>query len=459
MLRTHLENNIDQYHLLRDKDTLLLGLSGGGDSVCLFHLLVELKKTRFYKLVAVHLNHGLRREADEEEKFVISLCARNHVQLICRTVDIAKLARQQKANLEETARQERYRLFHEIKEQTGASAIVLAHHRNDQNETVLHHLIRGAALKGLGGMDFLRGDIVRPLLDVSKEEILDYLENHGHEWKEDASNADTVYTRNLLRHEVFPLLRTINPQIDAHLYQTSRLLHYDEMALQALATDWMHKVVSFDGKLGCKLSYMDWSAAPVSFRLRLAQHVYRKMKGQALEKKYGFLLLKALEKGQEIVFPGGIFARVTQNQVVFGSKDREVRPYVCRLPIPGEIHLPMGLSVRATKQIVSAERPDSSEEGWSFYADARFIGDEVMIRNRNTHDAYHPYGLLGKKDVKKIFSEWGLGPHASLHLPVFCLTGGEILYALHGRVNQAFALHGESQEMVLFNISSYVESE
>lgn len=208
---------------------VLAGVSGGADSVALLYLLVRQGK----RVCAVHVNHGLRgADSDEDECFVRSLCAKWQVPL--RVYHAQPPARAS----ENWAREARYAYFRQAMAETGAEALVLAHHRDDQAETLLLHLLRGAGLTGLGGMaedttvDGMR--ILRPLLAYSRQELHELLAGVGQCWREDASNSDPRYLRNALRAQALPLLERLVPGAAERLATTAKLLRADEAVLSGL---------------------------------------------------------------------------------------------------------------------------------------------------------------------------------------------------------------------------------
>ncbi len=213
---------------------LLIGLSGGADSVALLHLLLDAGA----EVAAVHVNHGLRgADSDGDEVFVRELCEGLHVPLL-----IYRACPPENPG-ENWAREVRYGFFREALRATGAHALVLAHHRDDQAETLLLHLLRGAGLTGLTGMaadaqrDGMR--ILRPLLSYSREELRAYLKEKNQPWREDASNGDARYLRNALRNELLPLMEQLAPGAAARIAQTAALLQEDEAVMTALTADFL----------------------------------------------------------------------------------------------------------------------------------------------------------------------------------------------------------------------------
>ena len=221
-------------------DRLLCGVSGGADSVALLRLLLDAGKD----VTAVHVNHGLRGDAsDGDEAFVRSLCRRLNVPLL------AYRAEPPEAPGEDWARRARYGFFRQAAEETGVKAIALAHHRDDQAETLLMHLLRGSGLSGLTGMaedsqaDGLR--LLRPLLGLSRQALREWLLSIGQDWREDGSNADPRYLRNALRVDILPRLEALIPGASGRLAATAGLLREDDEALNALAQRFLER---YDGR-------------------------------------------------------------------------------------------------------------------------------------------------------------------------------------------------------------------
>ncbi|MDL2225716.1 tRNA lysidine(34) synthetase TilS [Eubacteriales bacterium OttesenSCG-928-M02] len=227
-LYNHMKNSLAA-GLVLPGEHVLCALSGGADSVALLHLLHGVKEEMGFSLSAAHYHHGLRRAADGDAAFVEELCKGLGVPL---TIGYGKVA-EEKGNrtLEEAARAHRYGFLEETMAAVGADKIAVAHHQRDQAETVLMHLIRGTGTRGLRGMDRMRGDIIRPLLDVDKAEITAFLQEEGIGYREDETNADKGYTRNRIRLELLPLLQEYNPRIEEALCRTARAVAEDEAYL------------------------------------------------------------------------------------------------------------------------------------------------------------------------------------------------------------------------------------
>ena len=213
-IRDYIRNN----GLLKEGADVIVGLSGGADSTALLLVLMRLG----YHVRAVHCNFHLRgKESDRDQAFVTDLCSKLGVQLTVCSYDTKSYAKQKGISIEMAARELRYADFERILKETGASAVCIAHHRDDSVETVLLNLIRGTGIKGLTGIKPRNGNIIRPLLCVSRQEIEDWLHSQNQQYITDSTNLETDYTRNKIRLQLLPLMRTINPDADSAVTETA----------------------------------------------------------------------------------------------------------------------------------------------------------------------------------------------------------------------------------------------
>jgi len=224
-----LAQTIKKYSLLKKKDKLLLGVSGGPDSVFMLYQFLGLKKEYKLHLVCLHFNHSLREEADSEEQFIKELCEKEGIKCISEKKDVNKFFKGD--SLEQTARNLRFDFFLKCSRQTKIKKIALAHHKDDLIETVLMRMIRGSGLKGLQGFlpksKFRSLNVIRPLIDITKNDILKWLKDKNMPYCLDKSNFEEKFLRNRIRIKLLPLLKELNPNIIENLSNLSRNISLD----------------------------------------------------------------------------------------------------------------------------------------------------------------------------------------------------------------------------------------
>ena len=226
---------IQKYGLLKEGDKLVVGVSGGPDSMCLLEILLKIKNqscqngpsplaTQFDFVVA-HVNHMIREEAKEDEVFVKNYCEKNHILFFAKSIDVQKIANTNKISTEEAGRNARYSFFDEVMQKVGANKIAIAHNKNDKVETMIMNVLRGCGISGLKGIEPIRGKYIRPLIECEREEIEAYCkENHLHP-KIDKTNFENIYTRNKIRNIVIPYIKEeFNPNIIETMNRLSEIV-------------------------------------------------------------------------------------------------------------------------------------------------------------------------------------------------------------------------------------------
>lgn len=257
------------YHLIAPGDRVLCALSGGADSMYLLCRLLEGAQRGGYQVGAAHYHHGIRSASHQEEEFVRTWCDFRHIPLYVGHGDVPGEATRRGQGVEETARELRYQFLYDTARREGYTLIATGHHAGDNAETVLMHLIRGSGLRGLCGIPPRRGMLIRPMLEVTRQQVEGYLSAHHIPHVEDESNADPAYTRNRVRHGVLPQFTQLNPQAVRHIAQTAAKLREDEELLSALARD-LPGVTVGENRLGVDIPALRAAPRPLAVR-KLAQ--------------------------------------------------------------------------------------------------------------------------------------------------------------------------------------------
>jgi len=268
------KQTIITHDLLRQGNSILVALSGGPDSVALLHILCRLRRSYKLTLGAVYINHNMRpRAAKKEERFCQLLCDELSIPLTIVREDVPALAKKARCGLEETARDIRYAVFDRLAKTYPYDRVALGHHADDQVETILFRLFRGTGPSGMTGMPVKRGKYVRPLLELTRADILAYLKKHSLRWCEDTSNKSLRFRRNWIRHRLLPGLRNnLNPKVDAAILSLARHLLEDEAFLESIVDRTARRMVRMTpgGKIALALKiYRDYS---VALRHRLLRH-------------------------------------------------------------------------------------------------------------------------------------------------------------------------------------------
>ena len=221
---------IKDKNLIQNGDKIVVAVSGGPDSMALVNVL---KNLNFYgfniKIVVAHINHMLRQEADNEQKYVEKYCKLNKIECFVKKVDVSAISLEDKRGVEETARKIRYEFFDEVLGKTNSNKIAIAHNKNDNVETVIMHLFRGTGINGLKGIDIKRDKYIRPLMECSREEIEKYCKDMNLEPKIDKSNFENTYTRNKIRNVLIPMIKEeFNPNIIESITRLSDIVNQQE---------------------------------------------------------------------------------------------------------------------------------------------------------------------------------------------------------------------------------------
>ncbi len=235
---------IKKYNLIKNGDGIVIGVSGGPDSICLLHILNELKQELNFKIYVAHINHMIREEADLETEYVKEFCNKIEVECFIKRIDVVKIATELKRGTEETGRQVRYDFFNEILEKTNSNKIATAHNNNDKAETIIMNILRGSGTTGLKGIEPIRDNkFIRPLIDITREEIEEYCINNNLNPKIDKSNNENIYTRNKIRNVVIPYIKQeFNQNIIKTINRLSEVITEENEYLNKIAQETFNEV-------------------------------------------------------------------------------------------------------------------------------------------------------------------------------------------------------------------------
>lgn len=405
---TKIEQTLQKYSLLKTGETVVVALSGGADSCALLLCLLHLAKNYSLKIIAAHFNHRLRGgESDGDEAFCRSLAQQSG--LIFVTEKMRYLSIPKGRSPEDYFRQERYRFLEQVAVEYRAGKIALGHHINDQAETVLLNLLRGSGLDGLKGFLPMRENkYIRPLMEVSRTEINDFLQAAGVQCREDSSNNNQVYLRNRIRGELIPYLKEkYNPRIEANLARMAEIIRRDDEFLNGCVSNILQSpsIQRKPGEISFAVEYFKTFHAALGYRLLKAL-----LEGLAPnEKGFSFSHIQLLADlamksvtGKEISLPYGLEARRDYDRMVIKLKNKIItNDYEYRITVPGTVDLKeRGLSL-STKRVAADEIDFCRIKGICLDWDK--IKGDLIIRNRRNGDWFEPLGTKGSQKIKKLF--------------------------------------------------------
>ena len=239
-------NTIKKYHLIETGDILVLGVSGGPDSMTMLDILLKVKQANqiSFDFVVAHVNHMIREEAKEDEAYVKNYCMKNNIQFYGKSIDVQKIANTNKISTEEAGRNARYDFFDEVLQNISGNKIAIAHNKNDKVETMMMNALRGCGIQGLKGIEPIRGKYIRPLIECERKEIEDYCKENNMEPRIDKTNFENVYTRNKIRNIVIPYIQQeFNPNIIETMDRLSQLVTEQEAYIQKQVADAYKEIV------------------------------------------------------------------------------------------------------------------------------------------------------------------------------------------------------------------------
>jgi tRNA(Ile)-lysidine synthase len=449
-----------------------IGVSGGADSVALLRLFVELRQVVGIVPCVVHFNHELRGKAsDADEKFVAKLAAQQDLEYFVARENVTGKAKRERANLEDAARRARYAYFERLVKEGRMSRLAVAHTADDQAETVLAHMLRGTGLAGLGGIHPEAGSVFRPLLDVRRAELRDYLRSKRQTWREDATNQDVTRTRARIRKKLLPLLqKDFQPAVVEHLCQLAELAREDNAHLENHA-ELRLSALSQERDAGISIPVRDIALggnrleSTRAVAKRMVRQLVTRVKARAGELSAAHVdavlqLAARGHSGQILQLPGGVEVRRERETLVFRAATPEKRTGVAqefslevKLPAVGE-----ELRLDARSRILSLRVIDCSAEGRETTKDRTVLDRErlslpLILRHWRAGDAMRPAGHRKRHTLARLLNELGQSRWEKEFWPVLT-SAGKVAWALGLPVAEELAVVETSRTGVVITEES-----
>lgn len=427
---------VTKCELLRPDSTIIIGVSGGPDSLALLDYLMKRKEKDNLHIVVAHVDHMFRGEESKQDmEYVINYCKRLGIPCEATQIDVTHYQKENRLGTELAARECRYAFFKQIMRMYNGDYLALGHHGDDQVETILMRLVRGSTMKGYAGMQakrkFAGGMLIRPLLVVTKDEISQYCQNQEIAVRFDSSNTEETYTRNRFRKHILPILKKENPNVHERFQSFSTYIQEDEKYLQELAFENMNKVLKYKEKNKVVLSIPLFESLPMPLQRRGIQLILNYLYNYQLpvtlssvHTEQALCFIKRIHPSGSLDFPAGLKVIRTYEDCSFGFPEDQHLPYSYTLPIPGFVTLPNGDELIAE---ITNSFPASIHSNL-FIGASKDIAGPLTVRSRIEGDRMTVKGMNGTKKIKTIFIEGKVPKLNRVEWPIVCDAKGNILW-------------------------------
>ena len=429
MILNTIKKTISDYGILHDGESVLVGLSGGADSVCLTHALCALRDKLGITVSAAHVNHGIRGdEAERDEEFARNFAKSLGIEFYSIKLDIPDEAKKTGVSEETAGRNARYSFFTDLCQKYGIDKIATAHNKNDNAETIAMNFMRGSTIKGLGGIPRIRGNIIRPLLDVSRDEIERYCAENDLKYVTDSTNLSCDYTRNKVRSMLVPLIeREFNQSFTETVTENAVLASEDSAYIDKTARAEYERIVT-----GGRAEINELLSLDAAIRRRVVFYMLSDVSGtsEGIGAAYVKSALSLLNKssGASVNLPRGVWVRNEYGFLVAEMRSDDVKPFEYTLNA-GENYIP-----ELSSAVTVAETDKRTRDG-AVYLSAS-AHDKIIIRNRREGDVFYPCGMTGSKKVKEYFINEKIPRHVRPLTPIVEING--VIAAVGKRVDRRF---------------------
>lgn len=454
LISRKLQRLLKKQVLFPQEAVLVAACSGGADSLAMTSLLQSVGCENNWQIFVCHVQHHLRQEeAERDALFVEKFCQERQLPFRRIDVDVLALAGRERISTEEAARKLRYQALKEFCQEVGAIAIVTGHHQDDQAETVLLNLLRGAGTQGIRGMLVRNGLIVRPFLGATRAEMEEYCLEQNITWCVDSSNESMEYRRNKIRKELLPILEEYNPQIKRALATTAYLAAQDQECLDDLADAYLESYLKKTATGWC-LAMNEFKTLPPALATRVLKMAIAKTVGESyceLGSKHVQALMQLVtmaRSGRSLDLPAVKVLYAYDLLTITRQENLEVAvKFALPLSLPGSVRLPDGRLLSVS--IIAGEEPLAAKNEAVY--PRPLVTDIIEVRTRRSGDYYRPKGLPGGKKLKDYLIDKKL-PRAERDSLVLVCAGQEVLWIV-GKRAAGWKNYTSSGEWLLFKIS------
>ncbi|MDM8535436.1 tRNA lysidine(34) synthetase TilS [Desulfobacterales bacterium HSG17] len=442
--------------MLQPHDSVLMGVSGGPDSIALVNVLIHLSSQFSLNLGIAHLNHCLRgKNSDNDAKFVSELGSKLELPCFIDKKDVKHFQKQHKLSLEEAGRQVRYDFFEKTAKRYGYNKIALGHHADDNAELVLMYLIRGSGPLGLSGIRPVRDNrYIRPLIHHARSEIMEFLESNALSYVTDMTNNDTKYLRNRIRHDLIPLLKaSYNPQISCTVNRLSSIIRDEEIWLEEIINPVFNRCVKSEKKGQIEIYISELDKIPDSAKRRVIRKAIEKVKGSLRRITFSHIedILRLLQKNEGVKaldLPDQIRVKKIRRILIiqkeknslralhFNAEQDNVKPYKYIIQKSGNLTIDeTGMSMKfSVLEMPFMEDPVNAGQNQAFF-DMDIVNFPLIIRNFRHGDRFTPMGMTGTQKVKKFFINNKISARDRARCPIL-VCQDKIIWVAGFRINE-----------------------
>lgn len=449
-------NTIKKHNLIENGDNVLVGVSGGPDSMALLYALLSIQTEIPFSLYIAHVNHGVRgREADEDEKFVEKISGKLGIPFYSKKIDMEGYAREHKLSSEDAGRRLRYKFFREVLLSINGGKIAVAHNKNDQAETLIMRFFRGTGLDGLKGMEYRNGDIIRPLLDISRNEIEDYILEKNINTRLDRTNLESIYNRNKIRLELIPyIVDNFNPNIVDTLWRTSRTMSNDSEFLEEFSKERYRQLVKVEDKNSIILCRQKFSREHIAIKQRIIRHSIYNLTGtlDGISEIHVRNVLELFERGdtgKSVDLPNRLEVKTSYDDLIFRIKNLNGnKNYKYSLKRGQATYVKEWNSIFKMEVYPIEKIQLNFKDRFIKYFDYDKIKGEIYIRNRRLGDTIQPFGMSGNKKLKDLFIDKKIPIDEREKIPIL-VDKNDIIWVVGLRTSEKYKITSYTKNVLV----------
>ena len=447
------KENLIELCQVKEGEHIILGLSGGPDSVFLFHMFRELQSDIRFQYSCAHVNHLYRgEEAYKDEAFSKNLCKEYGVRFFLMRRNATEYSNEKGITEEEAGREIRYNFFNELITRVGGGYIATGHNYNDQAETLMQRIIRGTGLDGLTGMTFRNGNLIRPILNIKRQEIEAYLANYDYGYCTDQTNLETVYGRNKIRLQLIPHIEQYyNAKFSDSLYRLSQTAKLDKDLIDSIVNEEFRKNVIAENEC-IKVDLLYFNQLIEGLQLRLLRKGIETVKGSKSNIEFNHLkafvlLCKREETGKSLDLPDNIRLEISYGKVIIKTKD-EIKNYEYNIEVGKELvidEIKMAIFCHIEKFNCIRNSPNTVS------IDCDKIKGNLVVRNRRRGDKFQPLGMTGTKKIKDFFIDERVPREKRDTIPIIA-DQEDIIWIAGYRMSECYKVDTKTKNILILEI-------